>query len=303
MAPWNYGISILLIVVAIALNHYLNNTSNFWYLTEHNPSPSIIWTLGIMVLILTVWSKVDQFVLRNFKHGSEYSLLFPSLVIWLFSFHITEMNSDMMIVTLSLVAFSGLWMLFQLKESKITLIGAGLSVGIAALKFPILGILVGFGFSSIWIWNPNPIRNSLIWLLGCILPAYYWVACHWIILRDVPEIPSWNQPEIWLINLPGQEIPWHIILILGAAILGLCLQFPWFSSFSRSRYLMNLQWIWLCVCMIPVLLLAPTDPWCILAMLSPWGAWSINTFLQWKNGTWTQDLFLVLWVGLYLWGN
>jgi hypothetical protein len=291
-----------MVIAAITFNRFFNDKSNFWHSFEKYSSPPWLWILGVVVLVLIIWSIVDQYTLRNFKYNSEYSLLFPSLVVWLFSFHVTDMNYDMLVVTLFLVVFVGLWMMFQHKESKITLLGAGLAVGIVVLKFPVLGILVGFGLSSLCIWNPNPLRNSLILLLGSVLPAYYQVAYHQIILKDLPQIPSLNHPEIWLVNHPYHEIPWHLILVLGAAILGLCLQFPLFGSFSRNRRHINLQWIWLLVCLIPVFVLAPTDPWCILAMLSPWGAWFISTFLQWKNGTWTQDLFVAIWLGLYLWG-
>lgn len=302
MAPWNYGFSMLMVIMAIALERYLIKQSNFWHLIGDAPRPSVLWVVGTMVTVLILWSMVDQYALRNLKQNAEGSLLFPSLVIWIFSFHVTSMNTDMLIVILSLVAFGGLWMMFQHKESKITLLGAGISVGMVVLKFPIMGILVGFGLSCLWIWNSNPLRYSLIWLLGCALPAYYWLAYHQIILHDLPRIPSWNHPEIWLVNRPSQEIPWHMVLILGAAILGLCLQFPLFGSFSQNRRLLNLQWIWLVVCLIPVLVLAPTDPWCILAVLSPWGAWFISAFLHWKNGTWVQDLFMAGWLWLYLWG-
>ena len=67
--------------------------------------------------------------------------------------------------------------------------------------------------------------------------------------------------------------------------------------------LLNLQWIWLMAFLVPVMLVMSGDPWLLLALLAPWGAWLISAFLQWRDGTWIQDLFVVIWMGLVLWGS
>jgi len=303
MTPWNYGVSILIVATVLTLTRLLKSDPGFWLFQDQTVRPSLPLFLGIIGLTLFSWSLLDQYMLRNIKNNTEYSLLFPSWVIWFISFHQHNSTIYAQCANMFLVIFSGLWILFQHKESKLILLAAGFSIGIVALQYPALSVLALFGLSSLWIWNPNPLRNSLIWILGCLLPVYYWIAYHQITFHHLPELPRWFDPEIWLVNLPSKQIPWHLILILGASILGLILQFPWFGSHSRIHRLLNLQWIWLVICLLPVLFFEPGDPWRILAVLSPWGAWWISNFLEWKDGFWLQDAFLLLWLVLFMWGQ
>lgn len=303
MTPWNYGVSILIVLTVLFIDQIIGGDTSFWHIQDRLARPLTFQLVGIFGLTLILWSYLDQHILRNLRQGSSYSLLFPTLVIWMFSTHLHELSLGMLIVHGLIILFLSLWIIFQHNKTKITLFGSGLSVGFLVLQYPVLGFLVGFGLSSIWIWNHSPLRNSLIWLLGCLLPVYYWVAYHYISFQRLPEMPQLNRPEIWLINLPDGDIPWHLILLFGAAILGFFVQLPWFASQSRTLRLLNLQWIGLMLFLVPVMLVMRGDPWLLLALLSPWGAWHTSAFLEWNDGAWVQDLFFVSWIVLVLWGS
>ena len=302
MTPWNYGISVLIVLSVLLIEQIIGGDPIFWFIQDRTARPSSMQLLGIVGLTLITWSYLDQRILRNLRQGSSYSLLFPTLVIWMFSTHLHELSLGMLIAHWLIILFLGLWIIFQHKESKIYLFGSGLSVGFLILHYPVMGFLIAFGLSSIWIWNHNPLRSSLIWLLGCLLPAYYWATCSYITFQKLPEIPPLNQPGIWLVNFPEGDIPWHLILLFGAAILGFFLQLPWFGSQSRIMRLLNLQWIGLVVFLVPVMLVMRGDPWLLLALLTPWGAWHTGAFLQENDGVWVQDLFFITWFVLIWWG-
>ncbi|NBV05026.1 MAG: hypothetical protein EBS08_05120, partial [Cytophagia bacterium] len=170
LTPWNYGISILIVLTGLFIDQILGGDLYFWSIQDRTARPSILPLLGIVGLTLITWSYLDQRILRNLKQGSSYSLLFPALVIWMFSTHLHELSLGLLIVHWLIILFLGLWIMFQHKESKIALFGSGLSVGFLVLQYPVMGFLIAFGLSSIWIWNHNPLRSSLIWLLGCLLP-------------------------------------------------------------------------------------------------------------------------------------
>lgn len=302
LTPWNYMVSLSVILLTLAIILWTNSDPGFWIHQFQTSTPPMHLVLGLIGLTLFIWSALDQFLIRKLKSETGYSLLFPSWVICFLSFHQQYSILSGLSSHLFLVIFVGLWILFQHQESKLTLLASGLSAGLVALQFPALIIIGLFGLISLWIWNSDPLRNSLVWILGCLLPAYYWMAYHQFSFQHWPEMPKMIEPEIWLALRPTGQIPWHLILVLSAAILGFILQWPWFGPQNRILRQINQQWIGLALCCIPVLIWLPGDPWRILAALTPLLAWWINDFLQWKDGFWFQDTFLLLWLVLYIWG-
>ncbi|MFM7911680.1 MAG: hypothetical protein ACKO9W_05805, partial [Bacteroidota bacterium] len=92
MTPWNYGVSILIVLTVLLIDHIIGGDTSFWHIQDRTARPSTFQLVGIFGLTLILWSYLDQHILRNLRQGSTYSLLFPTLVIWMFSNHFHELS-------------------------------------------------------------------------------------------------------------------------------------------------------------------------------------------------------------------
>lgn len=301
MAPWNYIFTGLILTIILGIGHYVLTPTPFWHMEGKAQLPSLAMVLGIFGINAFTSYLVDSRLLSNLKNDYEYSLWFPSWAICYFSLHLNELNINYLWSSLWIAVFMGLWIQFQQKESMMSLLGSGLAIGISTSFVPLSGILILFGLSALWIWNTNPLRSSFVWIIACLLPAYYWSAFQWVVYRDWPHYSFTNHSELWLVNLPSHQIPWYLILVLATAASGILLHFWGLTALSKFQRTLNFQWLWLSLFLVPVFVFFEADPWTFLALLAPWTAWWVNCFLHWKDGRWVQDVFFLLWLFLFLW--
>ncbi len=301
MAPWSYFVTGLVLTILLWIGQSFFYPTRFWHLEEMVQLTSLPLSLGIFGISVFTAYLIDSYLLTNLKYEYEYSLWFPAWAICYFSMHLYELNKDYAWSSLFIAVFMGLWIHFQEKESKMSLLAAGLAVGISTAFIPLTSILILFGLSALWIWNTNPLRSSFVWILGCLLPSYYLSTFRWIFNKDWPHTSLAKHSELWLVNLPSYQIPWYLILVLASAVAGILLHLLGLNALSKFHRLLSFQWLWLGLFLVTVFVFFDSDPWAFLALFTPWIAWWVNGFLHWREGRWIQDAFFIVWILLFLW--